>query len=310
MITCDLTDDASVKNAVEKVLDTTSRIDVLVNNAGMGLLGGVEESSIDQALALFDVNLFGVMRATNAVPPAMRDQKAASIINISSVIGLTPAPFSAIYSATKHALEDYSGSLEHEVRSFGIRVCLLEPAYTRTSFEQNMALPDRTLNAYVSARAGATALMHDAMKTADDPEVVAENLIEAALAVSPRRRYTCGLAERAGSSRAREIVYTADQYDVATFGRWNIVNRVVPDEKLQSETRAFAERLPTGATRTLAAGKKIVRAYLDGGIRKADAMVDEIAPALFDSADMRAGVQALLQDGPGQFRENVVFHGR
>jgi enoyl-CoA hydratase/carnithine racemase len=118
------------------------------------------------------------------------------------------------------------------------------------------------------------------------------------------------LAERAGSSRAREIIYTADQYDAATFERWNIVNRVVPDEKLQSETRVFAERLASGPTLAFAAGKKIVRAYLDGGIRKADAVVDDIAPALFDSVDMRAGVQGLLQYGPAQFREQVVFHGR
>lgn len=72
----------------------------------------------------------------------MRDRKAGRIVNVSSVLGLIPAPFSALYSATKHALEGYSESLDHEVRSFGIRVCLLEPAYTRTSFEQNMALPD------------------------------------------------------------------------------------------------------------------------------------------------------------------------
>ena len=130
MITCDVTDDASVKKAVEKVLDTTGRIDVLVNHAGIGLLRGAEESSIEQAQALFDVNLFGVMRATNAVLPTMRNQKAGRIINISSVLGLIPAPFSGLYSSTKHALEGYSESLDHKVRSFGIRVCLLEPAYT------------------------------------------------------------------------------------------------------------------------------------------------------------------------------------
>lgn len=118
------------------------------------------------------------------------------------------------------------------------------------------------------------------------------------------------LAERAGPARAREIVYTADQYDAGTFERWNIVNRVVPEDALASEARAFAERLAGGATLAFAAGKKFVRAYLEGGIRKADSMVDEIAPALFDSADMRAGVQALLQYGPGQFREKVVFRGR
>jgi enoyl-CoA hydratase/carnithine racemase len=118
------------------------------------------------------------------------------------------------------------------------------------------------------------------------------------------------LAERAGPSRARELIYTADQYDAATFERWNIVNRVVPDEKLESETRALAERLASGATLAFAAGKKIVRAYLDGGIRKADAVVDEIGPALFDSVDMRAGVQGLLEYGPQGFRDKVVFKGR
>jgi enoyl-CoA hydratase/carnithine racemase len=118
------------------------------------------------------------------------------------------------------------------------------------------------------------------------------------------------LAERAGPSRAREIIYTADQYDAATFERWNIVNRVVPDEKIESETRAFAERLASGATLAFAAGKKIVRAYLERGIRAADALVDEIAPALFETADMRAGVDGLIEHGPRQFRDKVIFQGR
>lgn len=118
------------------------------------------------------------------------------------------------------------------------------------------------------------------------------------------------LAERAGPSRAREIVYTADQYDAATFERWNIVNRVVPDEDLESETMALAERLARGATLAFAASKKIVRAYLEGGIRSADLMVDEIAPALFASADMRAAVQGLLEHGPRRFHDKVTFQGR
>jgi len=118
------------------------------------------------------------------------------------------------------------------------------------------------------------------------------------------------LAERAGPSRARELIYTADQYDAATFERWNIVNRVLPDERLESEAMAFAERLASGATLAFAAGKKIVRAYLDGGIRKADAVVDEIGPPLFDSVDMRTGVQGLLDYGPQGFRDKVVFKGQ
>jgi enoyl-CoA hydratase/carnithine racemase len=118
------------------------------------------------------------------------------------------------------------------------------------------------------------------------------------------------LAERAGPARAREIIYGADQYDAASFERWNIVNRVVPDENLEPQTRAFAERLASGPTLAYAAGKKIVRAYLERGIRAADALVEEIAPALFETADMRAGVAAMLEHGPREFRKKVVFHGR
>src|SRR5271156_5760197 len=118
------------------------------------------------------------------------------------------------------------------------------------------------------------------------------------------------LAERAGPSRAREIIYTADQYDAATFERWNIVNKVVPDEVLESQTRAFAERLSKGATLALAAGKRIVRAYLEHGVRAADKVVDEVAPPLFESEDMRAGVAGLLEHGPRGFRDKVIFRGR
>lgn len=118
------------------------------------------------------------------------------------------------------------------------------------------------------------------------------------------------LAERAGPSRAREIIYTADQYDAATFERWNIINRVVPDENLEREARAFAERLASGATLAYAAGKKFVRAYLERGIRAADALVDEIAPALFETTDMRTGVDGLIEHGPRHFRDKVIFQGR
>ncbi len=118
------------------------------------------------------------------------------------------------------------------------------------------------------------------------------------------------LAERAGPSRAREIIYTAEQYDAATFERWNIVNRVVPDDTFESQTRAFAERLANGPTLAYAAGKRIVRAYLEGGVRAADRVVDEVAPPLFQSEDMRAGVAALVEHGARSFRDKVIFHGR
>ena len=118
------------------------------------------------------------------------------------------------------------------------------------------------------------------------------------------------LAERAGPARAREIIYSTDQYDAATFERWNIVNRVVPDEVFESETEALVARLARGATVAFATGKKIVRAYLENGTRRADRLVDEIAPALFETEDMRAGVNGMLEHGSRQFRDKVIFQGR
>ncbi len=110
---------------------------LLVNNAGLGLLGGAEESSASQAKALFDVNVFGVVRLTNAILPVMRRQGKGRIINMSSILGFIPAPFNALYASTKHAIEGYTESLDHEVRTQGIRVVLVAPGVTRTSFEEN-----------------------------------------------------------------------------------------------------------------------------------------------------------------------------
>lgn len=196
MLTCDVTDDGAVNSLVSTVLSRTGRIDVLVNNAGIGLLGGAEESSIGQVQALFDVNLFGVMRVTNAVLPSMRQRGEGRIINISSVLGLIPAPYSAHYAATKHALEGYSESLDHETRAFNIRVSLIEPAYTCSVFEQNALAPDSMLKEYEQARIGARALLQDAMTTADPPEIVAEAVVLAATAARPRRRYPTGKIAR------------------------------------------------------------------------------------------------------------------
>src|SRR4029453_351872 len=116
--------DDSVRRMVDEVLQRAGGIDVLVNNAGIGLLGSAEESSTAQAQALFDVNVFGVLRVTSAVLPAMRRQRKGRIVNLSSVLGLIPAPYSALYASTKHAIEGYSESLDQELRPFGIRVFL------------------------------------------------------------------------------------------------------------------------------------------------------------------------------------------
>lgn len=195
MLPCDLTSDASVAGVVETISSRTGRIDLLVNNAGFGISGGAEESSIEQAQALFDVNLFGAIRMTRAVLPLMRAGGGGRIVNISSLFGLVPAPYMALYAASKHALEGYSESLDHEVRTQGIRVVLVEPAYTRTAFDRNLALRTRH-SPSTTPRAGQERLMRDVMAAADAPAAVAETVVKAAKATVPKVRYTVGKMAR------------------------------------------------------------------------------------------------------------------
>lgn len=188
----DVADDESVRTLVAQVLEQFGRIDVLVNNAGMGAAGAAEETSVAQTKRIFEVNVFGAIRMTNAVLPHMRARGGGRIVNVSSVMGLLPAPFMAAYSATKHAIEGYSESVDHEVREYGVRVVLVEPAYTSTGFEANAQGPDSPLPVYAAQRQVAVELMAAAMKDADDPAVVAKVIVAAATDARPRVRYTAG----------------------------------------------------------------------------------------------------------------------
>jgi NAD(P)-dependent dehydrogenase (short-subunit alcohol dehydrogenase family) len=198
----DVTDDDSVDSAVREVLDRSGRIDVLVNNAGVGVSGAAEESSIEQARALFETNLFGSIRTMRAVLPHMREQGSGRIINVSSVLGFMPAPFMALYAATKHAIEGYSESLDHEVREHGVRVLLVEPAYTRTSFDANAVAVDEPLALYARRREAIDVLIADAVKAGDEPSLVGETIVAAATDTRPKLRYPAGtLARRVSKLR-------------------------------------------------------------------------------------------------------------
>ncbi|SHN38610.1 oxidoreductase [Rhizobacter sp. OV335] len=193
MLPLDVTSDASVADAVSQLMQREGRIDLLVNNAGFGVApAGAEESSIEQAQSIFDTNFFGIVRMTRAVLPHMRKQGAGRIINIGSVLGLLPMPYGALYAATKHAIEGYSESLDHELRTRGIRVSVIEPAYTNTPFDANFMQPDAKLDAYREARTAVSQRVKEVMATADQPGVVAETVLKAASAVRPLLRYTAG----------------------------------------------------------------------------------------------------------------------
>ncbi|MDA9524821.1 short-chain dehydrogenase [Bradyrhizobium sp. CCBAU 11434] len=198
MLVLDVTSDESAKAAVSNVIRCDGRIDLLVNNAGFGVApAGAEESSIDQARSIFETNFFGLIRMTQAVLPHMRRQGNGRIINIGSVLGFLPMPYGALYAATKHAVEGYSESLDHELRTRGIRVSVIEPAYTKTPFDANFMEPDAKLDEYREARAHVTKRVNEVMTTAEDPSVVADTVLKAASAAHPKVRYAAGkLANR------------------------------------------------------------------------------------------------------------------
>jgi len=198
MLPLDVTSDQSVDSVVNEVIRREGRIDLLVNNAGFGVApAGAEESSLDQAKAIFDTNFFGIVRMTRAVAPHMRRYGSGRIINIGSVLGFLPMPYGALYAATKHAVEGYSESLDHELRTRGIRVSVVEPAYTKTQFGAHLLEADSKLNEYGDVRGAVAKRLEQIMSTADEPSVVADVVLQAATSAHPKLRYTAGrLANR------------------------------------------------------------------------------------------------------------------
>jgi NAD(P)-dependent dehydrogenase (short-subunit alcohol dehydrogenase family) len=148
-LSLDVTDAAQCQIAVNAALEQFGRIDVLVNNAGYGLIGAVEEVSDTEVRHMFDVNLFGVMNVLRAALPSMRSRRSGHVLNISSTAGLLAFPGSATYASTKHALEGLSEGLSYELEPLGIHVTLIEPGPFRTDFAgRSIAFAERKIEDY------------------------------------------------------------------------------------------------------------------------------------------------------------------
>jgi NAD(P)-dependent dehydrogenase (short-subunit alcohol dehydrogenase family) len=194
LVAMDVRDEASVRRGIQSVIARTGRIDVLVNNAGMGLVGAVEETAIAEAASLFDTNVFGILRATQAVLPHMRAQGSGRIVNVSSVLGFLPAPYMGLYAASKHAVEGLSESLDHEVRQFGIRITLVEPAFTKTRLDTNAPQASAKITGYERERSLIARVLADSINGAPEPDGVANTIVEAALGPWRMRRTPPGQA--------------------------------------------------------------------------------------------------------------------
>jgi NAD(P)-dependent dehydrogenase (short-subunit alcohol dehydrogenase family) len=192
----DVNERASVEKAVAEVIKRAGRIDVVVNNAGISTEGPIEDFDDDEVAAVFQTNVFGVIRMARAVLPHMRAQKSGTIVTVSSGLGKVAVPYGGIYAASKHAVEALSDALYYEVHPFGIRVVLIEPGAFATEITNNSGLARRfTENSahFELERRFAEALTkRPGGGEQGDAQIVAEAIVNAAEAKHPKRRYLVG----------------------------------------------------------------------------------------------------------------------
>lgn len=212
VVALDVTSDESVRAAVDGVLSSHGRIDVLVNNAGLGMRGAMEDVSVDEAKAVFETNVWGVHRMLHAVLPGMRAQGSGVIVNVSSLAGLVSQPFGGVYSASKWALEAITEALHYELSPTGIRARLVEPGGFPTEFDANREVVVRPDSPYADLEAKWDEAYANlpGRDTPADPDDVATAVFEAATVPDhPLRRLVGADAELIGSLRK--------QLDDATF---------------------------------------------------------------------------------------------
>ena len=195
LIAMDVTDEVSMQNGIATILKAEQRIDVLVNNAGYGSYGAVEDVSMSEAKYQFEVNIFGLARLTQLVLPTMRAQQSGKIINISSIGGKIGEPHGAWYHATKFAVEGFSDSLRMELRQFGIDVVIIQPGAILTEWNEiarTNLLKVSGDTAYKDLAHKHAKMLANADNQGSQPIVVAQTITKAVLAKQPKTRYATG----------------------------------------------------------------------------------------------------------------------
>jgi NAD(P)-dependent dehydrogenase (short-subunit alcohol dehydrogenase family) len=193
LIQLDVTDDISITKAIDTVINESGRIDVLVNNAGYGLIGSIEDMSVEELKAQYETNVFGTFRVTKAVLPYMRKEHGGSIINISSIAGRIALPLYSAYVSTKFAIEGLSESMAYELEPFGIKVAIIEPGAIKTNFRREQAAKGSSEDSpYSSMMQSPSKAIEKMLKHRLYPEEVAKTVIQAIENPKPKLRYIVG----------------------------------------------------------------------------------------------------------------------
>ena len=196
IIKLDVTDDYSIKNAINEIIRETSRIDILVNNAGNNIAGTVEDLSIEEFKEQFETNFFGLVRVTKAVLPIMRNQNSGIIVNLSSIVGKMAIPLNSAYTSSKFAVEGFSESVRYELEDFGIKVILIEPGVIKSNFYENIKMSKNSLTDPNSPYQPITQKIFEAflsmIQYAFPAKIVADVILEAVTSDNPKIRYAVG----------------------------------------------------------------------------------------------------------------------
>jgi short-subunit dehydrogenase len=219
MIRLDVDSDESVNECVNAVREKTGRLDVLVNNAGFVLSGGIEETSVEEAKGQFETNFFGAVRMVKACLPVMRRQGSGQIINISSIAAWIPIPFEGYYAAAKAALLAYSQTLRHEVKSFGVKVSVVEPGFFRTKLGETRRTSEGKIADYDRMRDRAAKALEQDIEKGGDPKTVAEKILRIVETRSPRLEYLVG---KSGRYKALKLVLPESSFESGVRRRYKL----------------------------------------------------------------------------------------
>jgi len=208
LIPMDITDEVSVNHAIGTVIEQEGRIDVLINNVGIGIGGAIESFTQEEAFWQMDVNFTGMTRVTRAVLPQMRQQRSGKIINISSIGGLIGLPFQGFYSASKFAIEGYSEALAMEVRPWNIRVVVVNPGDFKTGFTANRLVTqkDQSGSDYQPAAGKAIGIMGRDEQSGCDPGLLAAAMCKIVRKKNPKYRYIIGRFDQRLIARIRHLL--------------------------------------------------------------------------------------------------------
>ena len=219
MVRLDVDSNESVNSCVKALLEKTGRLDVLVNNAGFVLTGGIEETSVEEAKAQFETNFFGAVRMVRACLPAMRKQGSGQIINISSIAAEIPIPFEGYYAAAKAALIAYSQALRHEVMNLGLKVSVVEPGFFHTKLAETRRSSENRIDVYDQMRTRASKALERDVVNGGDPRLVAEKIMRIVETKSPRLEYLVG---KSGRYKALKLLLPESMFEKGVRRRYNL----------------------------------------------------------------------------------------